>query len=343
MKYKRLGNSGLLVSELCLGTNTFGGADSPFWANLGGLRQPDVDRIVGHAVDSGINFLDTADVYAAGESEQCVGQAIRNLGIDRADIVIATKAGGRMAPGANRLGASRTHLLRSVDDSLRRLNVDYLDLFMIHYFDPATPLEESMEALDSLVRAGKIRYLGCSNFAAWQVMKANGIAALGHLSRLEVIEANWSAATRGIEREIVPMARDQKLGILAWGPLLGGLLSGKYTRDGGGAGEGRSGGNVPPVIDRDKLFGVIEAIGTVADEVGATTAQVALAWVLRQQAITSVLFGARSVAQVDDNIGAAKVVLADEQVASIDAVGQLTMDYGPWAVRGSSSARDSYV
>jgi aryl-alcohol dehydrogenase-like predicted oxidoreductase len=343
MRYRRVGGTGLLVSELCLGTNTFGGGDSPMWRNLGGLDQAGADAIVARAVEAGINFIDTADMYAAGESEICVGQAIRNLGLNRDDVVIATKVGGRMGPGANSLGASRDHLTRAVETSLKRLQLDYLDIYMIHYFDPATPLEETLRTLDGLVKAGKVRHLGCSNFAAWQVMKALGISAREGLERFEVIEAQWSAATRGLEREIVPMAKDQGLGVMVWGALVGGLLSGKYTRDGGGAGEGRTGGQAPAVVDREQLFNVVDALRTVAERRGSTPAQVALAWLLHQPQTTSVLFGARKPEQVDDNVRAGEVSLDAEDMALIDAPGALVLDYGPWAVRGSSAARSAYV
>lgn len=343
MLYKRIGRTGLVVSRLCLGTNTFGGGDSPVWSRLGGLRQPDVDRIVGRAVDAGINFLDTADMYADGESEIAVGHAITNLEVQRADIVIATKVGGRMALGVNRLGASRAHIIPAVEASLKRLSTDYVDLLLIHYFDPATPVEETMRTLGELVRQGKVRHIGCSNFAAWQVMKANAVAEREGLERFEAIEFNWSAATRGAERELVPMARDQSIGTLIWGPLVGGLLSGKFGRDGTGAGEGRSGGAVPEVIDAEKLFDVVEAIAAVARELDSTAARVALAWLLAKDSVTSVLFGARDTGQVDDNVGAAALVLSPEQIARIEAAAPPALDYGPWMVRGSSAARNDYV
>lgn len=343
MKYRRVGATGLLVSELCLGSNTFGGGGSEMWRQLGGLDQPAADVIVARATAGGINFIDTADMYAAGESEMRVGQAIRNLGLHRGDVVIATKVGGRMGPGANSLGASRDHLLRAIDASLDRLQTDYVDIYMLHYFDPATPLEETLHTLDGLVKAGKVRHFGCSNFAAWQVMKGLGVSAREGLERFEVIEAQWSAATRGLEREVVPMARDQKIGVLVWGALVGGLLSGKYTRDGGGAGEGRTGGKTPAVVDREQLFDVVDALRAVAQRHEATPAQAALAWLLRQPATTSVLFGARTPEQVDDNVRAGDLALTDEDMALIDKASPLIPDYGPWAVRGSSAARDPYV
>jgi len=343
MRYRRMGRTGLVVSELCLGTNTFGGGDHPMWRTLGGLDQPAAEAVMATAFEAGINFIDTADTYAAGESEQRIGQALRNLKVDRGDVVIATKAGSSMGKGPNNMGASRGHLMRALDASLKRLNMDYVDVFMIHFFDLATPLEETMRTLNDAVRAGKVRHIGCSNFAAWQLMKAQQISAVEGLERFEVIESQWSAATRGVEREIAPMCLDQGVGMMVWGPMLGGLLSGKFTRDGGGAGEGRSGGKVAPVLDREKVFDMVDALRTVATRREASVAQVALAWVLKQKAVTSVLFGARNPEQVADNVKAADVVLDDEDMTLINAAAEPAMDYGPWMVRGTSTARSPYV
>jgi aryl-alcohol dehydrogenase-like predicted oxidoreductase len=343
MRYKRLGRTGTLVSELCLGTNTFGGGDSPMWRTLGGLDQAGAEAVMAKALEAGINFIDTADGYAAGESEQRIGQGLRNLKVDRGEIVVATKVGMKMGQSLNNMGASRGHLTRALDASLKRLQMDYVDLYMIHFFDPATPLEETMRTLDGMVRAGKVRHLGCSNFAAWQLMKANQVSAVEGLERFEVIESQWSAATRGIELELAPMCLDQGVGIMVWGPMLGGLLSGKYTRDGGGAGEGRTGGKTAPVLNRDQVFDVVEALKTVADRRDATVAQVALAWVLKQKAATSVLFGARNPEQVADNVKAVDVQLDDEDLALISGKAEPVLDYGAWSVRGSATARLPYV
>ena len=343
MRYRRMGRTGMLVSELCLGTNTFGGGDNAMWRNIGGLDQPAADAIVAKALEGGINFIDTADGYAAGESEQLVGQALRNLKIARSDVVVATKVGTRMGPGANTLGASRGHLTRALDASLQRLNMDYVDLYMIHFFDPATPLEESLRTLDTLVKAGKVRHIGCSNFAAWQAMKGLNVSAREGLERFEVIESQWSAATRGLEREIVPMCLDQGMGVMVWGALVGGLLSGKFTRDGETTGVSRTGGKTPPVLNRDQVFDVVDALRTVAARREATVAQTALAWLLKQKAVTSVLFGARNPDQVADNVKATDVVLDDDDMALINAAGDPVMDYGVWTVRGSATARLQYV
>jgi aryl-alcohol dehydrogenase-like predicted oxidoreductase len=343
MRYRRMGRTGLLVSELCLGTNTFGGGDSPMWRTLGGLDQPSSEAVMAKAFEAGINFIDTADGYAAGESEQRIGQGIRNLKMDRGDVVIATKVGMRTGQAINSMGGSRGHLMRSLDASLKRLQTDYVDVYMVHFFDPATPLEETIRTLDDMVRAGKVRHVGCSNYAAWQVMKALQVSAVEHLERFQVLEAQWSAATRGLESEIVPMCLDQEVGIMVWGPLLGGLLSGKYTREGGGAGEGRTGGKTAPVLNREQVFDVVDALRTVAERREATVSQVALAWVLKQKAVTSVLFGSRTPEQVADNVKAVDVVLDDDDMTLINGKAEPVMDYGPWNVRGSATARLPYV
>ena len=332
MRYKLIGSTGLAVSELCLGTNTFGGGDQEFWKTLGGLGQEAVNAIVAHAREAGVNFIDTANTYSNGESEQRVGQAIKDLKLRREDLVIATKIGGRVGTSPNAAGASRSHLLAEVDNSLRRLKVDYIDICMMHYFDPATPLDESLRTLDRLVRDGKVRYLGCSNFAAWETMKALGISEREGLERFAMIESHWSLATRELEREVVPLVRDQKLGLLVWGPLLGGLLTGKFSRDGVGTAEGRSAGQVPAVLSRERVFNVVDALRAVATPREVTPGQIALAWLLHQPAVTSVLFGSRSVAQVADNLKAVEIKLSPEELAALDGASALTPDYGSWLV-----------
>lgn len=344
MKYRRMGRTGLLVSELCLGTNTFGGGDSEFWRGIGGLDQQTAEGVMGTAIEAGVNFIDTADVYAGGESEERIGQGLKNLGIARDRVAIATKFGLRTGPGPNEMGASRGHTLQALEASLRRLQTDYIDVYMIHLFDPATPLEETLRTLDDAVRAGKVRHLGCSNFAAWQIMKGLGISAQEGLERFEVLEANWSAASRSLEREIVPLARDQGVGIMVWGPLLGGLLSGKFSRDGSTeAGATRSGGKVPEVLDEKQVFDVVDALRTVAERRGATVPQTALAWLLRQKAVTSVLFGARNPDQVADNVKASDVVLEDDDMILINTAYEPVPDYGPWTIRVSAGARLQYA
>jgi aryl-alcohol dehydrogenase-like predicted oxidoreductase len=334
VRYKRIGNTGLAVSEFCLGTNTFGGGGDKFWQTFGGLDQITVNAIVTKAIEAGINFLDTADSYANGESEERIGTAIKDLQLNRNDLVIATKIGGRVGSGPNASGASRVHILRAVEDSLRRLKVEYIDLCMVHFFDPATPLEESLRALDRLVQDGKLRYLGCSNFAAWETMKSLGISQRENLARFEFVECHWSIATRELEREVVPLVLDQKLGLLVWGPLLGGLLTGKFATDNTAQKTGsRSGGEIPRVLNRDRLYQAIEVLRRIATPRNATPAQIALAWLLHQPAVTSVLFGTRTVAQLIENIDAADIRLTTEELASLDEATAITADYGPWLVQ----------
>jgi aryl-alcohol dehydrogenase-like predicted oxidoreductase len=236
MKYRLLGNTGLRVSELCLGTMTFGGKG---WAQyIGKLDQQAVDTIVKRSVDAGINFIDTANVYSDGWSEELTGQAIKNLGLNRHELVIATKVRGQMGQGPNDSGLTRKHIIWQVEESLRRLGTDYIDLYQIHSFDPLTPWQETLWALDDLVKSGKVRYIGASNVTAWQLMKALDFSQYTRVAGFASLQAYYTIASRDLEREIVPLLKDQKVGLLVWSPLAGGLLSGKYKRgEQGGRGE----------------------------------------------------------------------------------------------------------
>lgn len=343
MRYRKLGRSGLIVSELCLGTNTFGGADLEFWKQLGGLDQKTANAVLKTAVDGGINFIDTADGYSAGQSEMCVGRAIRELELDRSELVICTKAGLRMGPGPNNEGSSRGHLMRACDDSLRRLDTDYIDLYLLHMFDPAVPLEETLRALDDLVRDGKVRYVGCSNFAAWEIMKALGIAEREHLSRLEVVQSHWSIASRGLERDVVPLARSEGVGIMAWAPLLGGVLTGKYNRDGSASQSGRRGGKVAPMLGHDRVHDIVDAMREIAATHGVTPAEIALAFLLREKTATSLLVGATRPEQVTANLRAVEVELSDTEYARLDELSALVPDYGTAAVAPARTAREEYL
>ena len=246
MKYNILGNTGLKVSELCLGTMTFGGKG--FWTAIGTLQQQPVDELVKRSVEAGINFIDTANVYSEGLSEQLTGQAIKNLGLKRDSLVIATKVRGKMGEGPNQTGLTRKHIFDQVDESLKRLQTDYIDLYQIHGYDPLTPLEETLRALDDLVKSGKVRYIGCSNLAAWQLMKALGHSEQKGLAKFVSLQAYYTIAGRELEREIVPLLSDQKVGLMVWSPLAGGLLSGKYTRENQSPGDSRRANfDFPPV------------------------------------------------------------------------------------------------
>ena len=232
MRYQKLGNTGLFVSELCLGTMTFGGEEG-MWGKIGQLRQAEAEQLVGSALDAGINFIDTANVYSEGRSEEITGQALKNLKIPRENVVVATKVFGETGTaGVNSRGSSRYHIMGSVKESLRRLQLDHIDLYQLHGFDPATPIEETLSALDTLVQQGHVRYIGVSNWAAWQIAKALGIAERLGLSRFASLQAYYTIAGRELERELVPMMQSEGLGLMVWSPLAGGLLSGKYRRDG---------------------------------------------------------------------------------------------------------------
>ncbi len=291
MKYNNLGNTGLLVSELCLGTMTFGGKG--FWTAIGSLEQNKVDELVKGSIDAGINFIDTANVYSEGLSEEMTGKAIKNLGLQRHDLVLATKVRGRMAEGPNGAGLSRKHIMWQVEESLRRLDTDYIDLYQIHGFDPLTPLEGTLEALNELVRSGKVRHIGCSNLAAWHIMKALAYSERKNLARFVSLQAYYTIAGRDLERELIPLLEDQQLGLMVWSPLAGGLLSGKYRRDEKGPeGSRRADFDFPPV-NKDKAFDILDVMHPMAEEKGISVARLALAWLLHQKAVSSVIIGAK--------------------------------------------------
>jgi len=327
MKYNLLGNTGLKVSELCLGTMTFGGRG--MWTAIGTLPQEQVNALVKQAVDGGINFIDTANVYSEGLSEQMTGQAIRDLGLKRSDLVIATKVRGKMGEGPNDSGLSRKHILQQADESLQRLNMDYIDLYQIHGFDALTPLEETLDALDSLVKAGKVRHIGCSNLAAWQIMKALGISAHEHLSKFVSLQAYYTIAGRDLEREVVPLLLDQGLGLMVWSPLAGGLLSGKYDRE-GKTGDGRRANFDFPPINKDKAFDILDVMHMIASGRQVSVAQIALAWLLHQPAVTSVIIGANTPQQLSDNLNSVNLELTSEELQTLDEVSQLAPEYPGW-------------
>ncbi|MGN6525153.1 MAG: aldo/keto reductase [Burkholderiaceae bacterium] len=341
MRNHPLGRTGLFVSELCLGTMTFGGSDETgIWGHIGRLQQGDAERLVGQALDAGINFIDTADVYANGASEQITGQALKNLKVPRDRVVVATKVFGETGPGANMRGASRGHILDGVKASLKRLQLDHVDLYQIHGFDPATPIEETVRALDQLVRQGHVRYVGVSNWAAWQIVKALGVAERLGLARFESLQAYYTIAGRDLEREIVPMLRSEGLGLMVWSPLAGGLLSGKYRDEKSAAGSRRQSFDFPPV-DRPRADRVIDAMRPVAEAHGVSVARVALAWLLHQPQVTSVIVGAKRPDQLADNIAATTLALSDAELAALAEVSALPAEYPGWmlARQGEYRAR----
>jgi len=341
MRYRRLGQSGLFVSELCLGTMTFGGSDG-LWGQIGQLRQEDADNLLRTALDAGINFIDTANIYAAGKSEEILGQSLRNLGIPREDVVIATKVTGPMGEGPNAGGASRGHILDQAKASLARLQIDHIDLYQLHGFDPATPIVETLEALDTLVRQGHVRYVGVSNWAAWQIVKAVGITEARRLAPIVSLQAYYTLAGRDLERELAPMLLSEDIGLMVWSPLAGGFLSGKFDREGKTA-EGRRVNFDFPPIDKERAYDAIEVMRTIAADKGCTVPQVALAWLLHQKVVTSVILGAKRVDQLTDTIGAAEVSLTTEELAALDAVTQLPAEYPGWMLERQGSSRAQMI
>ena len=328
MRYNQLGRTGLLVSELCLGTMTFAGGG--VWSVMGGVQQPEVDRLVGRALEAGMNFIDTADVYADGQSEVMTGMALKNLGTRRTDVVLATKAYGATGTGPNDRGASRGHIMDAVHASLRRLGTDYVDLYQMHGFDPVTPVEETMRALDDLVRQGKVRYVGCCNARAWQMVKALGVSDRLGLARYESLQAYYTIAGRDLERELVSMLDDQGLGLLVWSPLAGGLLAGKISRETAAA-KGTRRADLPfPPVDEARAYDCIDAMRPIANRHGVSVAQVALGWLLRQRHVTSVIVGAKRVEQLDDNIAATALKLSEDDMKTLNAVSALPPEYPQW-------------
>ena len=287
-------------------------------------------------MNAGVNFLDTADVYSDALSEQITGQALRNLQVPRENVVVATKCYGPTGPGPNSRGASRLHVLDACKSSLKRLQLDHIDLYQIHGFDPATPIEETLGALDTLVKHGHVRYVGVSNWAAWQIMKALGIAERHGLARVESLQAYYTLAGRDLEREIVPMLRSETVGLMVWSPLAGGLLSGKYERDQEAA-EGRRAALDFPPVDRTRAFNCIDAMRPLAERRGVSVAQIALAWLLHQKAVSSVIIGARRVDQLEDNIAASNVELTGEELDALDGVSALPSEYPGWMFERQSA------
>jgi aryl-alcohol dehydrogenase-like predicted oxidoreductase len=340
MKYKQLGRTGLFVSEICLGTMTFGGnADAGMWKAIGSLEQGAVDDIVGRAMASGVNFFDTADVYSFGESERRLGQAFRNLGVKRSDVVIATKVLGRMGPGPNDQGASRGHIMDSVKASLERLQIDHIDLYQIHGNDSVTPIEETLRALDDLVREGLVRYVGVSNWSAWKIARAVGLSEAKGLARFETLQAYYSIAGRDLERELTPMIAAEGIGLMVWSPLAGGLLSGKFGPGASTPNDARRTSFDFPPVDKDRAWACVSAMREIGDARGVSVARIALAWLLHKPQVMSVIIGAKTVEQLDDNLAAVDVELTAEEIERLDAVSALPNEYPGWMFARQGGAR----
>lgn len=332
MRMRKFGNSGLFVSELSFGTMTFGGTDG-IWGQVGKLGQEEADALVRAALDAGINLFDTANIYANGRSEEILGQSLKNLGVPREDVVIATKVQGAMGKGPNRRGASRGHIMSEVRASLRRLQLDHVDLYQLHGFDPDTPMEETLDAFDTLVRAGDVRYIGVSNWAAWQIMKAIGISASRNLAPITSLQAYYTLVGRDLEREIAPLLTSEKVGLIVWSPLAGGYLTGKYTPGGDSAGARQTQLDFPP-INRDRGEPLLDMLKAVAAKHGRQPAQIAIAWLLRQPVVTTVLIGAKRVEQLAENVRATEITLDDDDLAQLDAVSRLPAEYPGWSLNG---------
>ncbi len=330
MRYRLLGKTGLYVSEMCLGAMTFGGKG--FWEVVGKLGEKEVESMIGAALDGGINFIDTADVYSEGESEKLVGGALAALKRPREQVVVATKVRGRMGPSPNEVGLSRAHILAGIDASLKRLELDHVDLYQIHGVDKDTPIEETVRALDEVVRSGKARYVGFCNLPAWMAMKAVAFADANGLARFQSAQMYYSIAGRDIEREITPFAVDQGLAVLPWSPLAGGLLSGKFDPDKKGPDDSRRAKFDFPPVDHDRLPKVLGAMREVAKELDVSVARVALAWQLTRPFVTSVIIGAKNKDQLADNLAAAELTLTADQVAKLDAASALPPEYPGWMV-----------
>lgn len=325
MEYRYLGRSGLKVSVLTMGTMTFGGSEK-----VGHTPQADATRQIDMCLDAGINLLDTANIYNGGASEEMIGVALSENG-RRQKALVATKVRFSMGDGPNDTGLSRHHIIAQAEASLRRLRTDVIDLYQVHEWDGQTPVEETMEALDTLVKSGKVRYIGCSNYSGWHIMKALAAARERHGERFVSQQIHYTLHSREAEYELVPISQDQGLGMLIWSPLAGGLLSGKYRRDGGPkTGRHVGGFREPPVYDWDKFYDIIDMLVAVAEARGVSGAQVALAWLLGRPGVTSVIIGGRSDAQFQDNLAAAGLTLSDEERARLDAASRPPLPYPYW-------------
>ena len=331
MKYHTLGRTGLLVSEICLGTMTFAAGEG-MWKPISGVEQDLADKILKDSFDKGVNFVDTADVYTNGESEKTLAKAISNVGIARKDIVIATKVFGRTGPGRNDVGASRGHIMDGVEQSLKRLQTDYIDLYQIHAADSVTPVEETLRALNALVEHGKVRYIGCSNWYAWQLMQALGIAEAKNLVKMDSLQAYYSIAGRDLEREIVPLLKDQGTGLLVWSPLAGGLLSGKYSRENQKPEDSRRSAFDFPLVDKERTWRILDVLRPIAKAHNKGVATIALAWVLAKPFVTSVIIGAKRIEQLEQNLAAANLKLGEEEMRQLDEVSTLPPEYPGWMI-----------
>ena len=339
MNYNYVGNTGLMVSELCFGTMTFGAQETGMWSQIGRLQQQEVNQMMSAVLESGINFIDTANVYSFGQSEQLLGQALLDLGVKRDEIIIASKVLARMNDAPNSAGLSRYNVFNSVEASLKRLQLDYLDILYVHGVDAKTSVEEILRSLNDIVESGKARYIAICNWPAWMVAQAQTIAQYRGWHKFIGLQYYYSAVSRDIEHELVPMAADLDLAIFPWSPLAGGFLSGKFTRSGDAADDSRRTAFDFPPIDKEKAYDLVEVMHEISKSHGATVAQVALAWVRQQPGVASTIIGAKTLPQLHANIASIKVKLTEEDLAKINEVNPLPALYPGWMVKRQSAYR----
>ena len=338
MQFKTLGDTGLLVSTVCFGTMTFHGG-SGFWSKIGQVDQAGADDLIKSSIDAGVNFFDTADVYSEGESEKTLGQSLKNLGIARKDVVIATKVFGRTGSGRNDIGASRGHIMDGVEASLQRLGTDHIDLYQIHGNDSVTPIEETLRALDTLVQQGKVRYIGCSNWEAWKLSRAITTSELKGLAKFDTLQAYYSIAGRDLEREFVPMFKHTKTGLLVWSPLAGGLLSGKFSRENQKPEDSRRSEFDFPLVDKERTWRILDVMKPIADAHSCSPARIALAWLLHKEVVTSVIIGAKRPDQLSDNLAAVDLKLSADEMKQLDEVSKLPPEYPGWMLPFQGASR----
>lgn len=340
MRYNQLGRTGMFVSELCLGTMTFGAPDeNGTWGQIAKVDQAAADALVQKSLAAGINFIDTANVYSLGQSETILGQSLKNLGVRRQDVVIATKFHGAVGAGPNERGSSRGHIMDNVEQSLERLQTDHIDLYQVHGTDTVTPVDETLRALDDLVSRGLVRYIGVSNWQAWRIAKALGVSERRGFARFETVQSYYSIAGRDLEREIVPLMQEERLGLMVWSPLAGGLLSGKYGPGAPGNGEGRRATFDFPPVDKDRAWPIVAIMREIAAAHGSSVASVALAWILAKPFVMSIIIGASRLEQLDQNIAATELQLTAEEIARLDEASALTPEYPGWMLARQAAGR----
>jgi len=326
MELRFLGNSGLEVSVISFGTMTLGGEGR--FAAMGNVQAEEARRLVDICLEAGVNTFDTADIYSSGKSEEVLGQA---LGARRKDVVLATKLFARWESGPHKAGLSRKHIVEGCEASLRRLGTNYIDLYQAHNFDSLTPLEETLSAFDDLIRAGKVRYAGCSNYCGWQVMKALAVSRANGLTPYISQQINYSLVARDAEHELIPVGIDQGVGVMAWSPLHFGLLSGKFRRDQGKPAESRLLKlDAPGTVDMERVYRIVDVLAEIAGARGVSVAQVALNWLVRKPRVDTVIIGARNEQQLRDNLAAVNWSLTNEEMAKLDAVSELPLPYPNW-------------